>query len=228
MIQDFYISVDDIQHASLREDECQIFTGTVDDFESRYDYWWSLLSSDECKRATSFKFEKDKKTFVIAHAILRKILSFYFNVKPDEIFFLNEQNGKPFVQSVNVVSKQTDIQFNLSHSANGFAIAIQLHLPVGIDMEKIVSQQDHSIIVSDFFTIEEKAAIAAAPNPTELFYYIWTKKEAIAKMNGEGIADLAYVKLPEHYCIIQFAMQPFVASVCIPQTYQIKHFYLNA
>ena len=43
----------------------------------------SLLEPDERSRAERFQFERDRNAFVLAHALLRRVLSRYERVQPD-------------------------------------------------------------------------------------------------------------------------------------------------
>ena len=61
--------------------------------------------------------------------------------------------------------------------------------PVGIDIEKIDITRDFGKIANRFYHGKELEEFKA--NPTaELFFEIWTKKEAYSKIGGEGVGEV--------------------------------------
>src|SRR4051794_31485798 len=54
-----------------------------------------ILSVDEQARAVRFKFARDQRRYLVAHAAVRSILAQYLEVSPEELQFVNEANGKP-------------------------------------------------------------------------------------------------------------------------------------
>src|SRR4051812_45274060 len=65
------------------------------------------LSNDELHRAARLHFEKDKRRFVAARAVLRWLLATYSGGGADEIEFTYGPEGKPFARSL-------AIEFNVS------------------------------------------------------------------------------------------------------------------
>ena len=79
----------------------------------------------------------------------------------------------------------TTHHFNLSHTPSLVAAALA-DAPVGIDVERMGKERNEAAIVRRFFDTRERALWEA--NPTrECFYALWTKKEAAAKLYGEGL-----------------------------------------
>ena len=58
-----------------------------------------LLSSDEKKRADSFKSKKNRACFIIAHAFKRYCLSQLIQVEPSALSFSCSDKGKPFCEN---------------------------------------------------------------------------------------------------------------------------------
>src|SRR5215510_7082324 len=91
-----------------------------------------LLSQDERQRAGRFYRPTDRRRFIAGRGILRKIISSYLTLAPDEVRFVYNKYGKLFIsddQNCSVLS------FNLSHS-NGMALyAVARRRRVGIDIE---------------------------------------------------------------------------------------------
>lgn len=140
------------------------------------------LSLDELARANRFHFEKDRKYFIAARAILRKILGVYLSASPAQLQFQYAAKGKP------ALSNQA-LQFNLSHSKNWAIYAISKTMPVGIDIEAIAENKNIDDIAFRFFSKEEFEEINHLEGKRKLqaFYNGWTRKEALLKGIGEGL-----------------------------------------
>ena len=67
----------------------------------------NLLSEEELARAERLRFEKQRKRFIAARGLLRRILSRYTEEKPEELKFHYNRNGKP--EHLN-----NKVRFNLS------------------------------------------------------------------------------------------------------------------
>lgn len=78
--------------------------------------------------------------------------------------------------------------FSVSHSGRFFLICFSPD-PVGADIE-IVRKMPYTRLAGRFFTAAERSRIAGAGDPGAEFFRIWTKKEALVKFSGEGLAAL--------------------------------------
>lgn len=92
---------------------------------------------------------------------------------------VREDRGKPYFAG------ETPPHFNLSHT-DGICAAALSPSPVGIDVELLRPDRSMDAIAGRFFDEEERAAWCEHPSP-ERFYELWTKKEALAKLSGEGL-----------------------------------------
>ena len=79
------------------------------------------------------------------------------------------------------------IYFNLSHCRNAIACVVSDEGETGIDVECLgrYKPQLAEYCMSD----EELHEIACSDNKDEAFTLLWTKKEALLKLTGEGITD---------------------------------------
>jgi len=59
-----------------------------------------ILSAEEEKRASSFRFERDAVRYVIAHGALREILARYARQSPRELDFSAGAAGKPALEGI--------------------------------------------------------------------------------------------------------------------------------
>ena len=84
-----------------------------------------------------------------------------------------EDNGKPYF-------KNNRVHFSISHSHDLCAVAVA-DKPVGIDIE-IVKERYNQHLIDRSLCDNEKAIFDGD------FTRIWSRKEAVAKMTGKGIA----------------------------------------
>ena len=143
-----------------------------------------LLSDDERARADRFVFERDRRDFTAAHALLRSTLSRYADVPPDAWRFETADGGKP-----RLAHHAGSLSFNLSHT-HGFVACVVAHgCDVGIDVESIDRRLDPAL-ANRFFSATETASIDAAPpeERVERFLELWTLKEAYLKATGKGLS----------------------------------------
>lgn len=80
--------------------------------------------------------------------------------------------------------------FNLSHSDGFVAVAIG-EGRVGIDLQGVNKDFDPVPLAERFFSQTEEQSIknAAKNERADLFFALWTKKEALGKALGRGLAD---------------------------------------
>ena len=73
----------------------------------------------------------------------------------------------------------------------GKGIGSRYLLVLGIDVEHINPAIDYFDIARNFFALSEVNAIAATPSSkqADLFFRLWTRKEAYLKATGRGITD---------------------------------------
>jgi len=144
-----------------------------------------LLSFDERKRADRFHFDCDRQQFIVAHAALRTILARYLAARPTELRFAQAARGKPFLVSPRAES----FHFNLSHSGRFALIAVASHT-VGVDLEHRRPLGDITSLAAQVLNTGELRAwqmLDQEQQPRALFN-AWTRKEAIVKATGDGLA----------------------------------------
>ena len=78
------------------------------------------------------------------------------------------------------------LSFNISYADAYVVCAASTDYKVGIDIETIHPVNLQEVI--SFFTLAEKEKIFASPLPQVQFFNIWTRKEAVLKAAGTGIA----------------------------------------
>lgn len=141
------------------------------------------ISDEEQERAGRFLVEDSRRRFVSARAALRKILARYLRTSARDLFFIAGPHGKPELEG-------HALSFNVSHAGDYALIAVTRRLAVGIDIERISPSRSSAEIAARFFSPAEQAALAACPESdrTPAFFRIWTRKEAVIKALGDGLA----------------------------------------
>lgn len=147
---------------------------------------FAILSQDDRERAARLISPLHQQRFIAAHVILRELLGLYLNITPASLQFKYNDFRKPSLAAPFAGA----LQFNLSHSEDLAVYALTLLDEIGIDIEKI-SSQNKIEIAERFFSDAEKAALAALPPEEQAagFYRVWARKEAIIKANGKGLAQ---------------------------------------
>ena len=146
----------------------------------------SPLSSDERVRAERFHFDRDRLRFISARSILRTILGEYLCAFPASVVFRYDAKGKPALSG-----RWTGaLEFNVSHSRDGVLYALARDRRVGVDLEFIRPLNDLHEMAPRVLSEHEQVAFGrAAPSERlRVFYEFWTRKEALIKATGEGLA----------------------------------------
>lgn len=148
----------------------------------------ATLTRDERSRSARFRFERDRRRFIVAHGVLREILGRYLGAHPGELRFMYKELGKPELSH----AFGDWLRFSLSHSGDLALIAVAARADVGVDLEYVRLQPDHAEIAERFFSPDEVDHLKRLPAhlQAEAFFSLWTKKEAYLKACGEGLASL--------------------------------------
>jgi 4'-phosphopantetheinyl transferase len=147
----------------------------------------SVLSFDEVQRGNSFVFALDQERFLIGRIRLRLTLATYLGMAPEEIVFRYGLFGKPAIDG--------PVHFNCSHSNGTLVIALAENTRVGIDIEFLRPLSDLEGMMRHVFTTDEQEFVRVQPvsMQQQVFYQIWTRKEAVLKALGKGInASIAF------------------------------------
>lgn len=147
---------------------------------------WTWLSSEEKSRANSFRHACDRHRFILRHTFLRAVLARYLNLLPEQVCFTSKVHEKPIL----IESRHgSDLHFSLSSSDDRVVIALAWRRRVGVDIERVRADLDiHGIAASVFSNVERKALQAATTGiQKNLFFKIWTRKEAFVKALGAGL-----------------------------------------
>ncbi|WP_418603971.1 4'-phosphopantetheinyl transferase family protein [Hwangdonia sp.] len=152
--------------------------------EDAINKYYYLLSEDEKKRASKYKFHKDKRCYIITKGALRLLSERYLNIDARAITFDYGKYGKPDF------SFNTNLKFNISHSGDILALSFVKEFDIGVDIEKIKDNFDVFEIASNFFSTLEIETLKKVPKEkqVEYFYRCWTRKESFIKAKAKGLS----------------------------------------
>ena len=157
----------------------------------------TVLREEEHAQAARYHFDRDRRAYVAAHALVRHMLAHLAGGDPRAWRFVAGEHGKPRIANP---PPGLDVAFNLTHSHQMVAAAVTLAGEIGVDVEALDRRSMDPAIADEYFAPEESAALRALPDERamrELFVRLWTLKEAFIKATGRGLAqplsDFAFV-----------------------------------
>ena len=152
------------------------------------DSFWRMLSDDERARASRFHREVDRRHFVVAHGMLRRILGDYVGVAASELAFSAGEHGKPLFAERSAIGQ---VEFNLAHSGEVALLAVARGRAVGVDVERWNAAVEHLALAEYCFSPPERETLRHLADAKELvvaaFFAAWSRKEAYIKATGHGI-----------------------------------------
>lgn len=172
----------------LPRNEVRAWYVFTDRFRSAERLAWcrSVLSAEELERCSRFAREKDRELYVIAHGLLRQILSLHADMEPTGWRFVKNEYGRPSVANPDFVR----FRFNLSHTGGMVAWALGDDREVGIDVEDTERRSGGVELADRYFSPSEVADLMRVPEASRrrVFFDYWTLKEAYIKARGMGLA----------------------------------------
>lgn len=147
----------------------------------------AVLSPDERARADRFRFERDRRRFVVGRATLRAVLAAYLGVESEALGFRYGAAGKPLLGAP---ANAATLQFSVSHAGDLALYAVTSARAVGVDVERVRCLPDHDRIAARFFSAPERSALRSRPPEVQqvAFFNCWTRKEACLKAWGDGLS----------------------------------------
>lgn len=138
-----------------------------------------LLSAQRREQLMRYRQEADRRTCAAAYLLLCEGLRREYGLLAKPVFEYGS-NGKP------AIAGHPEIHFNISHCREA-VVCILSDSPVGIDVENIREYDDD--LARYTMNDAEMDAILHAKEPAVEFIKLWTRKEAVLKLTGEGISN---------------------------------------
>lgn len=137
-----------------------------------------MLDPQERGRAGRLQFDRDRRAFVVAHAMRRMALGLALAVDPQDLRFGSGPHGQPLLLSPG----GEELHFSLTRSRALVAFALDRRAPVGIDAEPLREGLDAALLDPWMDTG------SSPPRDREAFHEHWTALEAFWKARGLGLA----------------------------------------
>ena len=180
---------ENIPPVELRPGEIHLwltFPDEIDD-ESLLAGYKQMMTPEEHKRCTRFRFQRHRHQYLVTRALARTMLSHYTGIDPSGIRFLKNRYGKPAVM---LSKKNPPIRFNLSHTQGLIACGVVLERDIGVDIEDMRRRKASLGIADRFFSEKEAHDLRqlSEERRRERFYDYWTLKESYIKARGKGLS----------------------------------------
>lgn len=148
----------------------------------------SLLSPAERDEEQRYRFQADRRRFLITRALARTVLSRYAPIAPQEWSFVKDPFGRP--QVTNTTPAGWLPVFNISHTRELIVLGISRNRALGVDVENVHNRRVPPGLAERVFPAQEASVLTAtnkARRQAEFFEY-WTLKESYIKARGMGLS----------------------------------------
>lgn len=153
------------------------------------------------EKAMRFKHLAGQRECAMAYLLLAQALREEYGITHTLAPFTYTEHGKP------LLSEHPDIHFSLSHCRHA-VLCIVHDSPVGADIEGPRSIRPELLRYT--MNEEEQADILSSPHPEMSFSRLWTRKEAVVKLTGEGIGSHMHdILLPSHLAQAGIAVETY-------------------
>lgn len=139
------------------------------------------LAPEELERAAAFRFERDRRRFIVGRGLLRALLAAYVDGSPAELSLRYGRHGKPELDAEGAP------RFNVTHSG-GLALFAFSAAAVGVDVEIIAAEPPG--VAERVFSPRELAELRTLDGRRRDRGFLcgWTRKEAFVKARGDGLS----------------------------------------
>ncbi|TDB86556.1 4'-phosphopantetheinyl transferase superfamily protein [Actinomadura sp. KC216] len=145
-----------------------------------------LLDAGERERYERFRQPQDKARFVTGRFLARTALAEATGLDPRTMRFTTDcphcggTHGKPRLPG-------SSVDFSLSHSGDRVVVVLTEGAEVGVDVEQ-ENDRDIDRLADMVLAAPERTALAAMEDKRHGFHRYWTRKEALLKATGHGLA----------------------------------------
>jgi 4'-phosphopantetheinyl transferase len=142
------------------------------------------LDAEEMQRALRFRFEVDRGRFVASRGMLREVLGSLLGVHPRMLRLAGSAFEKPRLL------EPAMLEFNITHSADDWLLAVSAGRPVGVDFESFRTCFDEGALAMSILSPAERRAAAGMHEERrrKFLQRCWVVKEASLKATGVGLS----------------------------------------
>jgi 4'-phosphopantetheinyl transferase len=167
----------------IGDDEIHVWVVDIRATESQCAVLRRWLDVQENERASRIPNLETRRSFLVAHGVLRCLVARYGACEPGAIELATDAQGKPRLVFPD------GMQFNMSHSAEWAAFAFSSNCTVGVDLEKVRALRGLPDLIRRVLCAEEAEELMLLPECDRArgFFCCWTRKEAYSKAMGIGL-----------------------------------------
>jgi 4'-phosphopantetheinyl transferase len=143
------------------------------------------LSPDERQRAAAYRQAPHRQRFIARRGMLRWLLGRYLGCEPASLVFGPGGFGKPVLHW----PAAPRLGFSVSQAEGMALLAFARDCSVGVDVEQVAGGIDIAGVAREVFSPAEMRLLdAAGPDAAAAFFSTWSRKEALLKAVGTGLA----------------------------------------
>nr|WP_311948104.1 4'-phosphopantetheinyl transferase superfamily protein [Halomonas piscis] len=151
------------------------------------------LSARERQQAENFVFDRDRRQYRVSHTLLRRVLYLHTGIAEPRIQFWCSSRGRPFLAPLpgDPPDGENELDFNLSHTPGGNAVAVAAGRRIGVDVERLDHREGRTLgRIADAFSPQERWWLDDLPEAERAAsaLRLWTLKEAYTKARGLGLS----------------------------------------
>jgi 4'-phosphopantetheinyl transferase len=170
------------------------------------------LDKPEQEIAARFLFERDRRQFLVSHALVRRALALETGIPEAEAVIWRSSRGRPFLRKPpeGLPRGGRELDFNLSHADGHNLLGVVRRHRIGVDVESLARGiRGLDTIVETFAPQEQDWVAQAAPgrHRDRRVLRLWTLKEAYSKARGLGLGlpfDSFSFDLAEDFGVLGF------------------------
>lgn len=143
-----------------------------------FEFYLNKLPNKMKRRVLAYKNWRDRHNYLFGKMLLLHGIDVFGLRKFDLDNMKYSPYGKPYFDE--------SINFNISHSGKYVVCALSDEGPIGIDVEEV-----RDINIDNFrqvWTVNEWKRLNKSFYVNREFFYLWTRKEAVIKADGQGLS----------------------------------------
>ncbi|UNK30812.1 4'-phosphopantetheinyl transferase superfamily protein (plasmid) [Bacillus sp. N5-665] len=164
----------------------------------------NVLDEEEQVEFNSYLVEHKKIEFLFGRLLVKSLFAQKLNLLVYDILLKKNSFGKPYVKW-EFNRQRNPMYFNLSHTSQIIVCGIAKEKYIGIDVEK--TNRNYLDVMDVVFCKREINLVLDQIKSTdkkEMFFRIWTRKEALLKARGTGLyTPPLSISVPENSGIIK-------------------------
>jgi len=145
-----------------------------EDFKKSYKFYLNEIPFKLRKEVLKFRNISDQHRCLVGKLLVRFAMfreGYCHNVL---LNYKRDFHNRPYLNK--------KIDFNISHSGEYIVCGISNNGLIGVDIERM-----ESIEIESFLYLFNKSEIKIINNQLDMFYFLWTQKEALSKAIGKGL-----------------------------------------